>query len=360
MDKREWNEIIRSFPETQLLQLWEWGEVKEKFGWKASQYVWKVGDDLLGAALILEREIRIPIFGSMKMLYIPKGPLMMDWADENARKIIFEGLREIAVQRNAFLLKIEPEVVLGYGESGDVSEIGGEIEAELKNNDWIYSNEQIQFRNTAVLDISADEDGLLAGMKQKTRYNVRLATRKGVSVKVGTRDDFESIFSIYTETAIRDGFAVREKKYYFSVWNTFYDERMLSPLIAEVEGEIVAAVMLFHSGEKSWYIYGMSSGKHRNKMPTYLLQWEAIRTAKGKGCKIYDMWGAPEKFGEMDPLWGVYRMKKGLGGKVVRTIGSYDLPLKKFQYWLYTRVWPRLMDLIRLVGNRKTRMESDL
>jgi len=360
MDRNEWNGIIRSFPETQLLQLWEWGEVKEKFGWKASHHIWKESDDLLGAALVLEREIRIPLFGSMKMLYIPKGPLMMDWADEKARKIIFDGLREIAGQRNAFLLKIEPEVILGYGESGELSEIGGEIEDELIRNDWIYSKEQIQFRNTVVLDISLDEDKLLAEMKQKTRYNVRLAAKKGVSVRLGTGKDFESIFSIYTETAIRDGFAVREKKYYFSVWNTFYDAGMLSPLIAEVEGETVAAVMLFHSGDKAWYVYGMSSGKHRNMMPTYLLQWEAIRTAKSKGCRIYDMWGAPEIFGQMDPLWGVYRMKKGLGGKVLRTIGSYDLPIKKPHYWLYTQVWPRVMGLIRLVGNRKTRMESDL
>ena len=131
-------------------------------------------------------------------------------------------------------------------------------------------------------------------------------------------------------------------------------------MIAEVKGEIVAALMLFHSGDKAWYIYGMSSGNHRNKMPTYLLQWEAIRTAKQKDCKIYDLWGAPLVFGQKDPLWGVYRMKKGLGGRVVRTIGSWDLPLKPLNYWLYTRVWPRVMDLIRLTGRIKTRRETDL
>lgn len=231
---------------------------------------------------------------------------------------------------------------------------------KLDDNGWKFSNEQVQFRNTVILDISKDEETILAEMKQKTRYNVRLATRKGVSTRVGTEKDFESIFAIYAETAIRDGFAIREKKYYLSVWQIFYEAGMLSPLLAEVEGEVVAALMLFHSGDKAWYIYGMSSGKHRNLMPTYLLQWEAIRVAKEKGCTRYDLWGAPLIFCEMDPLWGVYRMKKGLGGEVVRTIGSYDLPMKPFQYWLYSRVWPRVMGLIRLVGRRKTQMESDL
>ncbi len=362
MDRKKWNEIIRSFPDTQLLQHWEWGEVKEEFGWKASREVWKDGEKLIGAAQILEREIKLPIFGSMKMLYVPKGPLMMDWGDEGARKIVFEGLKEITMQRNAFLLKIEPDVVLGYGENAgeDGDSVGIDVQNEFVNNGWRFSKEQIQFRNTVVLDISLDEDVILAGMKQKTRYNVRLAGRKGVSVRVGTSEDFESIFSIYAETAIRDRFAIREKNYYFSVWNKFFSSKMLSPLIAEVEGEIVAALMLFHSGDKAWYLYGMSSGNHRNKMPTYLLQWEAIRTAKQKGCKTYDLWGAPLIFGQMDPLWGVYRMKKGLGGRVVRTTGSWDLPLKPFNYWLYTRVWPRVMDLIRLAGRRKTRRETDL
>lgn len=362
MQREEWNEIIRSFLDIQLLQHWEWGEVKEKFGWKASHHVWRDKDALVGAALSLEREIRIPIFGSMKMLYVPKGPLLKDWADPKARKIVFDGLQEIARHENAFLLKIEPEVIYGYGEKVEEEEdsIGFEVKKELIINNWIFSNEQIQFRNTVVLDITPEEDIILSGMKQKTRYNVRLAAKKGVTVRVGDKEDFELIFAIYAETAIRDGFAIREKKYYFAVWEKFYEKGMLSPLIAEVEGEEVAALMLFHSGNKAWYIYGMSSGKHRNKMPTYLLQWEAMKIAKQKGCNAYDLWGAPIIMGQEDPLWGVYRMKIGLGGKLVRTIGSWDLVLKPFQYWLYTKVWPRIMDLIRWVGRRRTRRETDL
>ncbi len=283
----------------------------------------------------------------------------MDWEDEQARKVVFDGLREIAEQRNAFLLKIEPELILGYGENGEKRGIAEEVEVELDKEGWKFSKEQIQFRNTAVLDISPDEEAILAGMKQKTRYNIRLASKKGISVRVGDDQDFEMIYSIYAETAVRDGFAIREKKYYLTVWQTFYDSGILSPLIAEFEGEPLAALMLFHFGNKAWYLYGMSSGKHREKMPTYLLQWEAIRVAKRKGCRIYDLWGAPEVFSEEDPLWGVYRIKKGLGGEVFRTIGSWDLPLKPFRYWLYSVIWPRVMDMIRFFGSRKTRYETN-
>ena len=196
MDRKKWNEIIRSFPDTQLLQHWEWGEVKEEFGWKASREVWKEGEKLIGAAQILEREIKLPIFGSMKMLYIPKGPLLVDWGDEGARKIVIEGLKEIAIQRKAFLLKIEPDVVLGFGEKAgeDVDPVGNDVQNEFVKNGWKFSKEQIQFRNSVVLDIGPDEDAIIAGMKQKTRYNVRLAGRKGVSVRVGAIEDFESIF----------------------------------------------------------------------------------------------------------------------------------------------------------------------
>lgn len=360
MNKKEWNQIVRSFPETQLLQLWEWGEVKEKYGWKSSQYEWENNGEVIGAAQVLERVVSIPVFGSMKMLYVPKGPLMVDWSDENSRKIVFDGLRAVANERNAFLLKIEPEVIVGFGEGSEKSKTSYDVMIELKNDGWRYSNEQIQFKNSVLIDLSKSEEELLAGMKQKTRYNVRLATKKGVIVRVGKANDFESIFKIYAETAIRDGFAIREKDYYLTVWEKFYKSGNLSPLIAEVEGEMVSALMLFHSGEKSWYVYGMSSAQHRNKMPTYLLQWEAIKLSKQKGCRVYDMWGAPVDFSEKDPLWGVYRVKKGFGGQVQRTIGSYDLPLKPFYYWLYSRLWPRVMDLIRFFGRKKTKQESSI
>lgn len=94
-------------------------------------------------------------------------------------------------------------------------------------------------------------------------------------------------------------------------------------------------------------------------MPTYLLQWEAIKVAKEKGCTRYDLWGAPVAFDESDSLWGVYRFKKGLGATVQRTMGAYDLPLKPWLYTMYAQVMPRLLDMMRFRGNRETRGNLD-
>jgi lipid II:glycine glycyltransferase (peptidoglycan interpeptide bridge formation enzyme) len=102
-------------------------------------------------------------------------------------------------------------------------------------------------------------------------------------------------------------------------------------------------------------MHGMSRAVHRNKMPTYLLQWEAMKYAKAKGCTIYDLWGAPEVFDESDSMWGVFRFKRGLGGEVLRTIGAYDLPIRPYYYKLYTQVLPRILDLMRRRGKTQVK-----
>ena len=130
---------------------------------------------------------------------------------------------------------------------------------------------------------------------------------------------------------------------------------MAKPLIAEVDGEIVAALILFYFAGTAWYLYGMSSIEHRDKMPNYLLQWEAIRLAKKMGCSTYDLWGAPDQFNDQDPLWGVYRFKSGLGGRVVRHAGAWDFPVNKNLYRLYTLVLPKILAILRRRGNEETR-----
>lgn len=204
-------------------------------------------------------------------------------------------------------------------------------------------------------------------MKQKTRYNVRLASRKGVTVRSGTIKDLDLLYHMYAETSLRDGFTIRNQAYYESVWGTFIQANqslnidsesakkvpMAEALIAEVDQEPVAAVIVFRFGEKAWYLYGMSRAIHREKMPNYLLQWEAIRRAKVAGCHTYDLWGAPNHFDENDPLWGVYRFKEGLGGRVVCHLGAWDLPTRPILYTLYTNILPRILDVMRFRG-RKT------
>jgi lipid II:glycine glycyltransferase (peptidoglycan interpeptide bridge formation enzyme) len=362
MNKEKWNDIITSLPNPHLLQSWEWGEVKQQFGWTAFHKEWREGEKVVAAVLVLEREVNLAgINVGLRMHYTPKGPLLADWEDPGLLKRVFNDLVAFARERGAFLLKIDPDAVLGYGEPGtEDAEEGFEgpvLVNELRQDGWRFSNEQVQFRNTVFVDLTKSEEELLASMKQKTRYNVRLAGRKGVVVRQGGQDDFEMLYQMYAETAVRDGFAIRGKEYYLAVWQTFWDSGMLVPLIAEVEEQPVAGLMLFNYGGTAYYLHGMSRAVHRNLMPTYLLQWEAMRAAKEKGCSRYDLWGAPDDFIESDSLWGVYRFKRGLGGEVVRTVGAWDLPLKPVVFALYAQVWPRIMGLLRARGRKQTQQD---
>ncbi|MEJ2759506.1 MAG: peptidoglycan bridge formation glycyltransferase FemA/FemB family protein, partial [Anaerolineales bacterium] len=176
-----------------------------------------------------------------------------------------------------------------------------------------------------------------------------------VTVRQGDESDLEMLYAMYAETAVRDEFAIRGKDYYLALWRTFLSAGMLVPLIAELEGQNLAGLMLFVFDGSSWYLHGMSTDAHRNLMPTYLLQWEAMRVSKERGCKLYDLWGAPNEFSEDDSMWGVFRFKEGLGGQVVRTVGAWDLPLRPWVFRLYTQVWPRIMDVLRSVGRARTR-----
>jgi lipid II:glycine glycyltransferase (peptidoglycan interpeptide bridge formation enzyme) len=126
------------------------------------------------------------------------------------------------------------------------------------------------------------------------------------------------------------------------------------PLIAEVEGEPVAGAVAFGLDDRVWYLHGMSTLEHREKMPTYAVQWEIMRWGKEQGCRVYDMWGAPDVFEREDPMWGVYRFKRGFGGEVVRTIGAWDYPVKPILYQLYNTLLPKVLNIMRWFGNRQT------
>jgi peptidoglycan pentaglycine glycine transferase (the first glycine) len=131
------------------------------------------------------------------------------------------------------------------------------------------------------------------------------------------------------------------------------------PLVAEVEGLPVAALILFHAADRGWYLYGMSRALHREKMPNHLLQWEAIRFLRGRGYACYDLWGAPDAFAERDPLWGVLQFKLGFGGDIVRFAGAWDFAPSRLRYAAYHRILPRLLDITRFLARRRTRKLAD-
>ena len=376
MKSKIWNSIVSRLPNPHFLQTYEWGRVKAKYGWSPLYAVWT--DDgkysilkdtdpwsldterCIAAALILKRQIlRNGFAARLSILYAPKGPLL-DWTNESLRSRVLNDLQTFAKKEGAIFLKIDPDVVLGTGipaSEEDVIDNGGQaVMSELKRRGWQYSSDQIQFKNTVLIDLTPSEEELLARMKQKTRYNIRLAEKKGVNLHVCTSNDLTMLYKMYAETSVRDGFVIREEGYYQMVWNLFMNssEPSCEPLIAEIDSEPVAAIFVFYFAGRAYYVYGMSRDTHREKMPTYLLQWEAVKRAKAKGCNVYDLWGAPEVFNESDSMWGVYRFKEGLGGKVVRTLGAWDYAPNPLWYKMYSEIIPRLLDVMRSRGKART------
>jgi lipid II:glycine glycyltransferase (peptidoglycan interpeptide bridge formation enzyme) len=357
--------------------------VKAKYGWKPIYLAWdrqgKMKEEKnlssfafypSAAALILKRTI--PMGGMsarLSILYAPKGPLL-DWSNEPLRNHVLNDLQAFARKEGAIFLKIDPDVILGTGIPSSAEDVinhsGQAVMSVLGRRGWRDSSDQIQFKNTVLIDLHPSEEELLARMKQKTRYNIRLAEKKGVTLRIGTQEDFGMLYKMYAETSVRDGFVIRDEEYYKTVWRAFVANEssaisnlqspsFAEPLIAEVEHEPVAAIFIFYFAGRAYYVYGMSRDLHREKMPTHLLQWEAMKRAKAKGCTVYDLWGAPEVFDESDSMWGVYRFKEGLGGKVVRTLGAWDFAPNPFWYKLYAEIIPRVLGLMRSRGKARTK-----
>ena len=372
-----WNTCIRNLPKAHLLQTSQWADLKSHFGWLPYFLVWTEGQSgwqmgvyqedkieagvPVAAGLLLEREA----FPGLRVLYMPKGPLLADWSNLDLSEKILDDLAGFARQKKALQLKIDPDLELGWGVPGedDFCEYvkGKEFQELLRSKGWVYSPEQIQFKNTVLVDLREDEDQILARMKSKTRYNIRLSGRKGIQIRLGGMNDLSPLYRMYAETSRRAGFAIRSEAYYLQLWRSFLDKSRAEgdgpraqPIIAEYEGQMVAGAVIFKFGKRAWYLHGMSLPEHSEKMAPHLVQWEAMRWAKDQGCEIYDMWGAPDEFDESDSLWGVYRFKRGFGGEVTLTIGAWDFPARPFSYAVYSRWLPRVLDIMRWFGNRRT------
>jgi peptidoglycan pentaglycine glycine transferase (the first glycine) len=358
ISSQDWNSLISGLPGAHVLQTAEWGQVKSQYGWTNHAILWRdEAGGCVGAALALFRRASIPFLNRLGVLYIPKGPLF-DWSDIPLRRCVLRDIETLAGKLGAIFVKIDPDVRLGMGitdrEDAIIDSDGEVVCADLNQAGWRFSEEQVQFRNTVLVDLTPNVDQLLSTMKQKTRYNIHLAQRKGVTVRTGNFNDLPVLFKIYAETAQRDGFVIRDFEYYERVWTSFIRAGMAEALIAEVTGVPVAGLILFWFAGKAWFLYGMSRGEHRDKMPNYLLQWEAMQRAKAYGCRVYDLWGAPDEFRETDPMWGVYRFKEGFNGIVERHIGAWDLPVKPQFYRLYVQFLPRLLDMMRWRGRKRT------
>jgi lipid II:glycine glycyltransferase (peptidoglycan interpeptide bridge formation enzyme) len=310
--------------------------------------------------MILEKSVGINKFPfKLSIQYIPRGPLL-DWENTQLVQDVLEDIENYSQEKKVIFTKIDPEVLCGGGfESENFNKLYTgdlQIKNRLLQRKWNYSASQIQFENTVWIDLVQSEEQIQSKMKQKTRYNIRLSDKKGVKIRVATQNEFEKVYQLYAETSLRDNFVIRSKEYYLHLWKTFSEKNICEVLIAEYEDTIIAGLILYYFGDKAYYVYGMSANVHRNLMPTYLLQWEAILRAKQRGKKIYDLWGAPTNLLESDPMWGVYKFKLGLGGELVQTIGAWDFSSRKLLNYLYGIILPNSLKVLRIFGRKKTQV----
>ena len=308
-DAPSWNSAVSAVPHAHFQQSWEWGELAPLLGGRAVRLgVCDRGTIVGGMQVFIN-----PMRGTGRsMLYVPRGPAIGEPRVELLGPLLDAGRRLAGDVRGAGI-RLEPNVQDGEGGWADrMSHLG-------LHRTWPPS----QPRSSWLLDIDGDEDSLLAGMKQKTRYNIRLAGRKGVAVSEGSDAELDTFYALYEETAARDDFAIQTKEFYRAMFAAFRSAGNFKLLFARHGDRAIAAVTLIRFGTTCWYVHGASSNEHRNLMATYLLQWEAIRQAKAWGCSIYDFRAIPDLLREDQDMYGVYRFKEGFGGRKVTTLQTF-------------------------------------
>jgi len=333
LEPEQWNAFVRQHPHGHVLQSWPWGELKSSFGWQPERLALSSGSHLVAGAQVLFRPLPA---GLGTLAYVPKGPLL-DPGQPAWTASLMAALHDLARERRAVCLVIEPE-----------------LPDEPEQRSWLASLgfqpgvASIQPRRTLLVDLTADEQAILARMKPKTRYNIGLASRRGVQVRPGTQADLGQFYELMVETSRRDGFPIHSLAYYEEAFRRFVLPGWGQLLLAVHNSLVLAGLMVFVWGQGAWYMYGASSSVGRDLMPNYLLQWTAMRWAREQGCRTYDLWGVPDEeeavleaqfTSRQDGLWGVYRFKRGFGGRLVRYLGAWDYVYASTRYWLYLLAW---------------------
>ncbi|MBC7223088.1 MAG: peptidoglycan bridge formation glycyltransferase FemA/FemB family protein [Anaerolineae bacterium] len=336
-EEATWDAFVAGHPHGHILQTSRWAALKAQFGWRPCLVTLTRGRDLAGGALLLFR--RLPM--GQSVAYAPKGPVV-DWAQADLAGELLAALDDVARREGAWYLKVEPEVPEGDAPAPQA----------LQGAGYRAAPRPVQPRSTIWVDLTASPDEMLARMKPKTRYNVRLAGRKEVEVRAAAPEDLPAFYRLMQATAARDGFPIHAAAYYEAAYRLFVPAGWGRLFLAHGPEGLLAGLMAFAFGGKAWYMYGASSDAGRHRMPNYLLQWEAMQWARAQGCHTYDLWGIPDEVGQNPEafartvtdrsggLWGVYRFKQGFGGQVVRYVGAYDRVFFRPGHWLAEVGWP--------------------
>lgn len=333
-ERKVWDKLVLSNPDKgHIYQSREWGEYKLHYGWRASQLIWEAGEEHVAIQVIQKRAVG---FGTI--WYVCKGPGMFaryepKKGDAQRFKSFTKNLAEYvrAEDSKAMFIMIDPELLDG---SFDPSKAG-----------WKKSSHDLQFKATIIVDIDREDEALLASFKQKTRYNIRLATKKGVEIeqREATDEMVDIMYGLMQDTQGRAGFFLRPKDAFKDYWQSLARANMGQFFVAMHEGEVLAAEYAMIFGDKAYYKEGGSSGVKRNLMAPYLLQYEVMRWARENGAKEYDLIAVPPK-SKLTPehsMYGLYQFKSGFHEDITEFIGGWELPLNSSAYtrWLKFEPW---------------------
>ncbi|MCK4799987.1 peptidoglycan bridge formation glycyltransferase FemA/FemB family protein [Candidatus Parcubacteria bacterium] len=369
--KKIWNEFIAENYSESFLQSWEWGGFQEGLGRK----VWRIGvthNDLSDKNKTNKSQIPNPKLVAMALivkydlpfgrsyLYCPRGPVIDELGIMNYESrmcgMLFSEIKKIAKDEKSLFLRFDPPV-----------EMNQKYSTKLKK-----SSSEVQPKDTLMLDLEKSEEDLLKEMKQKTRYNIRLAERKGTKItnyelhvdnRKKFKEKFEKFWELAEETSQRDKFRSHNKNYYWEMLENLAGLRSFSNIsqtskkqdtcllnrrtrnkqnlqaklyIAEYNNKVITSNIVLYFGDYCAYLHGASSNECRNVMAPYLLQWQQIIDAKKAGYKKYDFWGIKSSQSETNHSWqGITRFKKGFGGYEKNYIGAYDLVLSNIGYTIY-------------------------
>lgn len=320
----KYEKYLELHPNGHFMQSLKWAKVKSNWINEIITIEDREGN-IKGSMSLLIR--KLPLL-DRTIMYCPRGPIC-NTHDRDILEALINKAKILACKYKSCVLKLDPDI-----EKSDIKFERIVKSLGFKVKDSSKGFEDIQPRFVFRLDIKdTTADELLMSFQQKVRYNIRLAARRGVEVVLGTKEDLPEFHKIMLETGIRDKFVVRDISYFKQMLEGMGSNN-IRLYLAYYERTLIAGTIAVTYGNKCWYLYGASSNKYRNLMPNYLLQWEMIKWALESRCHIYDFRGVSGDIDENNPLYGLYRFKKGFGGKFTEFIGELDYVFKPLTYFM--------------------------
>ncbi|MBR5239003.1 MAG: peptidoglycan bridge formation glycyltransferase FemA/FemB family protein [Clostridia bacterium] len=322
----EYEEFNKNHPKGHFMQSVLWAQMKPD--WKNVILICTDSNNKIkGAMSVLIRPV--PVI-KRTIMYSPRGPVC-NLDDKETLKELYDGIKKLAKKHKAYVFKADPDVKCdNEAFKQNLTDAGFKIIPGSKNFEGIQPC--FVFR----LDVAGKtEEEVFDIFHSKTRYNIRLSVKKGVTVRLGGKEDVKDFQRLMEETGLRDEFVVRPASYFEKMLDVYGDNARL--YMADFEGKPIAGTLAIYYGNKVWYLYGASGNAYRNVMPNYQLQWEMIRWSIEKGCDIYDFRGVSGDLSEDNPLYGLYRFKKGFNGEFTEFLGEIEVVFSRFTNWAVHR-----------------------